>query len=565
VDRSPSITPLARLADLAQKLGRTTKRLELTGLVADCLWGLDPEEVPAAVRLILGQVFPEWDGRTLNLSWKAATIVVEELTAATPAQREAIFADAVDGGEAVATLFARHLRQQPQPPPLTILDVYHTFEQVAAASGRGSRARKAALLRGLLARATPAEASLIVKNLFGEMRHGVGEGVMLAAIAQAADVKLALVRRANMLWGDLGEVASVALVQGGPALAQASVRVFRPLKAMLAQTADDMAEVLERHQGRTALEYKLDGARVQIHKQGAEVRIFSRQLADVTASLPDVAAAVRAGLRAREAVVEGEVVAEDRAGRPLRPLPFQQLMRRFRRKHDVETVARQVPVQLYPFDLLYRDGVSLIDRRNVERWQALAEIAGEIETVRRLVTGDPTEGEAFLRAAYEAGHEGLVAKSLDSTYQPGVRGRGWLKLKHVETLDLVIVAADWGYGRRKGWLSNYHLAVGDDGGFSVVGKTFKGPTDAEFGALTERLLGLERARRGSTVFVKPQVVVEVAFNEVQQSPRYESGFALRFARIVRVREDKGPAQADTLVRVRTVYEQQFIYKGRIEE
>ncbi len=561
VDRSPSRTPLARLADLTQKLGRTTKRLELTQLVADCLRELDPGEVPAAVRLILGQVFPEWDGRTLNLSWKAAMAVVEELAAATPAQREAIFAEAVDGGEAVAALFARHRRQQPQPPPLTIIDVYHTLEQIAAASGRGSRARKVDLLRSLLARATPVETSLIVKNLFGEMRHGVGEGIVLAAIAQAADVKLALVRRANMLWGDLGEVAMVALGQGDAALAQASVRLFRPMKSMLAQTADDIAEVLERHQGRTALEYKLDGARVQIHKQGAEVRIFSRQLADVTASLPDVAASARAGLRAREAVVEGEVVAEDRAGRPL---AFQQLMRRFRRKHDVETVARQVPVRLYLFDLLYRDGVSLIDWPNAERWQALTGVAGEIETVHRLVTGDPAEGGAFLQAAREAGHEGLVAKSLDSTYQPGVRGRAWLKLKHVETLDLVIVAADWGYGRRKGWLSNYHLAVRDDGGFAAVGKTFKGPTDREFEALTERLLGLERARRGGTVLVQPQVVVEVAFNEVQQSSRYESGFALRFARIVRVRGDKSPAQADTLARLRTLYERQFIYKGRIE-
>jgi len=334
------------------------------------------------------------------------------------------------------------------------------------------------------------------------------------------------------------------------------------MKPMLAQTADDLAEVLARHQGRTALEYKLDGARVQIHKECAEVRVFSRQLADVTPSLPDVAAAVRAGLRARDAVVEGEVVAQDPAGRPL---PFQQLMRRFRRKHDVETIARQVPVRLYLFDLLYRDGVSLIDRPNAERWQALAEVAGEVETVRRLVTGDPAEGETFLQAAYEAGHEGLVAKSLDSTYQPGVRGRAWLKLKHVETLDLVIVAADWGYGRRKGWLSNYHLAVRDDGGFAVVGKTFKGPTDAEFQALTERLLGLERSRRGGTVFVQPQVVVEVAFNEVQHSPRYPSGLALRFARIVRVREDKGPAQADTLVRLQALYERQFTYKGRIEE
>jgi len=286
-----------------------------------------------------------------------------------------------------------------------------------------------------------------------------------------------------MLWGDLGEVALAALTEGEAALKQATVRLFRPLKPMLAQTAEDLAEAFERYQGRVALEYKLDGARVQTHKRGDEVKIYSRQLSDVTASLPDVVEEIRQGLKAHEAIVEGEAVAVDAQGRPL---PFQ--------------------------------------------------------------------------------HEGVMAKDLASRYTPGVRGKAWLKLKHVLTLDLVIVAAAWGYGRLHGWLSNYHLAARDEatGEYLEVGKTFKGPTDEEFQEMTQRLLALERSRRGGTVFVEPRVVVEVLFNELQESSQYKSGLALRFARIARIREDKSPVEADTIQTLRRLYERQFEYKGRRE-
>jgi len=380
-------TLFAELASLGEQLERITSRLELAGLLAKFLQKLDPAETPAGVRLIIGQVFPEWDGRALNLSWKAAMKVVGGLASPTDADRQAIFAEAEDTGEAVRMLLEQARSEPPQSPPLTILDVYRAFEEIATETGRGSRKRKEDLLRGLLLRATAVEAKYVVKNVLAEMRHGVGEGIMLEAIAQAAGVKPKLVRRANMLWGDLGEVALVAVTEGEAAFKQATVRLCRPLKPMLAQTANDLSEAFERYQSRVALEYKLDGARVQIHKRGAEVRIYSRQLSDVTASLPDVVGEIKAGLKAHEAIVEGEAVAVDAQGRPL---PFQHLMRRFRRVHDVAAMAREIPLQLHLFDLLYVDGQGLIDAACERRWQALEEIGGTLNLVPRLIPQDCT-------------------------------------------------------------------------------------------------------------------------------------------------------------------------------
>jgi DNA ligase-1 len=555
-------TPFARLAHLGEGLEGTSKRRELAALLADFLRGLSPDEIPPAVRLTIGQVFPEWDGRALNVSWKAVMAVVDGLTDPPSAVRDEVSAQAVDGGEVVRLLLERARRQPPSPPPLTILEVFHAFEEIAETAGRGSRARKEALLRGLLERATPVEAKYLAKIIYQEMRHGVSEGIMLDGIAKAAGVKTALVRRANQLWGDVGEVALVALTAEEAGLRKATVRPFRPVKPMLAQTASNLAEAFARYEGRVALEYKLDGARVQIHRRGDEVRIYSRRLADVTDSLPDVVAEVRGKLAAEEAILEGEAVAVDAQGRPL---PFQHLMRRFRRKHALASTVEEIPIQLHLFDLLYANGRSLVDASGEERWTALERAVGELNLVRRLIPKTIEEGEAFAEAAHRDGHEGVMAKDLGSVYAPGVRGKSWLKLKHVVSLDLVIVAADWGYGRRHGWLSNYHLAARDaaSGEYLVVGKTFKGLTDAEFRAMTERLLALERAREGGTVFVQPNVVVEVLFNEIQESNQYKSGLALRFARISRLREDKTPAIADTIQTLRRLYEQQFQYKGRL--
>jgi len=553
-------TTFAKLAHLGEQLEQTRSRLELAALLADFLRALAPEEIAVAVRMIIGQVFPEWDGRTLNVSWRQVEAVLAELTDASPAVQAEVAGQAVDGGEKVRLLLERARRRPPEAPPLTILEVFHIFEAMAQTAGRGSQARKEALVRELLGRMAAVEAKFVVKLIYQEMRHGVSEGIMLEGIAKAAGAKIGPVRRANQLWGDLGEVARVALLEGETALKQASLRLFQPLKPMLAQTSEDLGEVFQRYQGQVALEYKLDGARVQIHRQGERVQIYSRQLSDVTDSLPDVVERVRAGLAAQEAILDAEAVAVDAEGRPL---PFQHLMRRFRRKHDLAANVAEIPVEIYLFDLLHVDGQTLIDAPYQARWTALERAAGEIKLAPRLLPKSVEEAQAFAQAADEAGHEGVMAKDVESRYTPGVRGKTWLKLKHFISLDLVIVAADWGYGRRHGWLSNYHLAARDaeSGDYLVVGKTFKGLTDAEFDQMTRRLLALEQSRRGATVFVQPQVVVEVLFNEIQESRQYRSGLALRFARIFRLREDKAPGEADTLQMLRELYERQFQAKG----
>jgi DNA ligase-1 len=329
---------------------------------------------------------------------------------------------------------------------------------------------------------------------------------------------------------------------------------------MLAQVSEEFEGVFEAHGGRTALEFKYDGARIQVHRQGDLVRIWSRRLTEVTASLPEIVVIARRDLGADSVILDGEVVAIGEGGRPL---PFQELMRRFRRIHEIDAMAGEVPVALFLFDCLMLDGRSLIDEAYDQRWNALERLTGGRHLARRIIPSGVAEAQAFFADALAAGHEGVMAKALDSPYSPGSRGKRWFKVKLAETVDCVIVAADRGSGRRRGWLSNYHLAVADaDGGFAPVGKTFKGFTDEQFRSMTPRLDALRVAGDDYTVTVRPEVVVEVAYNEIQRSPQYSSGLALRFARITRIRDDKGPRQATTLAELRALYERQFASKSR---
>jgi DNA ligase-1 len=324
---------------------------------------------------------------------------------------------------------------------------------------------------------------------------------------------------------------------------------------MLAQTAESVSEGLAAFGGKAGVEEKLDGARVQLHRQGDSCRLYSRRLQDLTPSLPDVVAGIVGGLAAPAVILEGEVVPIDAAGRPL---PFQELMRRFRRLKDVERLIEEVPVRLELFDALQVGDEPLVDRPYGERWVALEDVRGTVPTVGRIVPQDGAEGEAFYARAIADGFEGAMVKGLDRPYTPGLRGSGWLKVKRATSVDLVIVAADRGYGRRHGWLSNYHLAARDEetGRLEPVGKTFKGLTDAEFRIMTERLTALAVSEEGPTVFVQPRIVVEVLFTDLQRSPTYRAGLALRFARIARIRDDKAPEDADTLQHLRTLYQRQ---------
>ena len=553
------------LADLLEKVEATKKRLEIIGMTADFLRRLDAEEVEPAVSMILGRAFPKWSQKTLDVSWATLSGILQRITGVDWDVFHEAFTSTGDIGAAVKAVFEKtNLKKQALllEKTLTITEVRRLLEAIAGTAGSGSREKKERLIATLLSQASPVEAKYLVKIFVGEMRTGLYEGLMDQAVAKAFDVSLATVQKASMALGDVGEVAAMAKTEGKTRLSQIGFQVFRPVKLMLAQTAESVEEALAEHGGRTAFEYKYDGARVQIHKRDDEVRVFSRRLTDVTQSLPEVVEALKANIEAGEAIVEGEVIAVDDKGYPI---PFQHLMRRFKRVHEVRNMAEKIPVRLYLFDVLFLDGESQISLPYVQRRKVLAENAGKIPLTKQLITDKKERAEKFLKKAMDAGHEGLIAKKLDSPYTPGTRGKRWFKIKPVlEPLDLVITAAEYGYGRRHGWLSDYYLAarVATTGEFLNVGKTFKGLTDAEMIEMTQRLKELAVRQERNRVVVLPKIVVEVAYNEIQKSPKYKCGMALRFARISRIREDKSPEDADTIGKVREIFERQFAKKGR---
>jgi DNA ligase-1 len=436
-------------------------------------------------------------------------------------------------------------------PAVELTEANAVLDRIASTSGKGSAERRRELLRDLLVRLTAEEQRFVAALLVGELRQGALEGLVVEGIARAAGVPSPRVRRAFMMSGDLAGVARALLAEGHEGLARFSVRLFQPLLPMLAGTAESEVEAME-ELGEARLEYKLDGARVQIHKSGGEVRIYSRRLNEVTPAVPELLETIRS-LAAREAILEGEAIALRPDGTPH---PFQTTMRRFGRRLDVERVRDTLPVTLFLFDLLQLDGEPLLDEPLRRRSAALAELVPASLLVPGLVTASVEEAGAFLRAALDRGHEGMMAKALDSPYEAGQRGRRWLKVKPVRTLDLVVLAAEWGHGRRHGWLSNLHLGARDGDGFVMLGKTFKGMTDEMLTWQTGRLQELETGRDRYTVYVRPELVVEVAFNDLQASPQYPGGLALRFARVKGYRPDKSPAEADTIDTLREIYRRQ---------
>jgi DNA ligase-1 len=436
-------------------------------------------------------------------------------------------------------------------PSVELAEVDAVLDRVAAATGKGSAETRRRLLGELLARLTAEEQRFLAALLVGELRQGALEGLVVEAVARAAGLPAAEVRRAFMLAGDLPGVARAVLAEGRGGLARFSVRLFQPLLPMLAGTAESAGAALA-ELGEAALEYKLDGARVQIHKGGDEVRVYSRRLNEVTLAVPELVEAVR-GLAAREAILEGEAIALRPDGTPH---PFQTTMRRFGRRLEVDQVRDTIPLTLFLFDLLQLDGEPLLDQPFRRRSAGLRELVPGALAIPQLVTESAEEASAFLRAALDRGHEGIMAKALDSPYEAGQRGRRWLKVKPVRTLDLVVLAAEWGHGRRRGRLSNLHLGARDGDRFVMLGKTFKGMTDEMLAWQTDRLQELAVAREGHVVHVRPELVVEVAFNDLQASPQYPGGLALRFARIKGYRPDKSPADADTMDTLREIYRRQ---------
>jgi DNA ligase-1 len=450
------------------------------------------------------------------------------------------------------------LKDVPQPasPPATLelIEVDASLRRIGALEGAGSQTARREEMHGLFERATASEQGFLRGLLTGEIRQGALDGVMAAAVGRTAEVPVGDVRRAAMLAGDLGTVAAAAIGSGGEALARFRLAPMTPVQPMLAQSADDVRIALERIHP-AAIEWKLDGARIQVHRLGDEVRVFTRNLADVTPRVPEIVEAIRR-VPLRSAVLDAEAIALRPDGRAH---PFGMTMSRFgsRSRRDLEQLHSEIPLRAFVFDVLHLDGDDLIDLPAAERSAALDEALPEELRVPRIVTGDVEEAERFVDDAMVRGHEGVMVKALDAPYEAGRRGASWLKVKRANTLDLVVLAAEWGHGRRQGWLSNLHLGARDPatGGFVMLGKTFKGMTDETLAWQTERLQQIETRRDGITVYVRPELVVEIAFDGLQRSPRYPGGLALRFARVKGYRPDKTAADADTIQTVRTIHEQ----------
>ena len=508
----------ARLVELVGRVRATSKKGEKVALIADLLRQTRGRET-ALLALYLTGTLPQ--GR-IGVGWKTLE-------------------PAMPSGPAVGA-------------PLTLERVDEALSSVAAETGPGSAERRLRSLRALLESTDEAGRRLLVELLLGEVRQGALEGLVIDAIALASGLAPADVRAAAMYSPGLGELAGAALQEGAAALGRFSLRLLSPVAPMLASPAGDAEEALERL-GEAAFEYKLDGARLQVHRAGDEVRVFTRQLQDVTGRVPEVVEWALA-LPVREAVVEGEALALRSDGRPR---PFQETMRRLGRSKDVEAARRAQPLSSFYFDALYVEGEGpLVALPYADRVERLRRLVAPEALLPRLVTRDPEEAERFFEQALAAGHEGLMAKSLVAPYSAGQRGFHWLKLKPAHTLDLVILAAEKGSGRRSRWLSNLHLGARDaeSGQFVMLGKTFKGLTDAMLEWQTEKLSALQVSTDGWTVHVRPELVAEIAFADVQESPRYPAGLALRFARVKRYRADKTAAEADTIQAVRAIFERQ---------
>jgi len=538
-------TFVARAADLEAETGDLATVELVTALFRDAGTAL-----PVVARFVQGRVFPAWSERTLDVGPKACYTAIARAAGpnVSPDDVEAALADLGDIG-AVAARYDFGGQQGLSSfggdgtDALTVAAVDEELSAVAAATGEGSQEEKIARLFGLFTRCDSAEARYLARLVLGEMRIGVGEGTVRDAIAAAFDVEEDAVERALQVSNDCGMVATVARDEGRSGLADVHLEVGRPVQAMLAQ-AGDIEDALTAWET-AAVETKFDGARVQLHYDGAEVRIFSRNTQDVTAALPEIVDHAATTL-SEPAIVDGEVVAVDDAGSPR---PFQEVLRRFRRKHDVAAVREEVGVELHAFDCLHAGGEDLLDAPLVDRHDRVTALLPTAATDLTL-SADPDEIAELEAAAVAGGHEGIILKDPESAYTPGRRGRNWLKRKPaVDTLDLVVVGAEWGEGRRANLLGTFLLGAKDGADFVTVGKVATGLTDDQLEELTDRLEPQIRGEDGQTVDLVPRTVIEVGYEEIQSSPTYSSGYALRFPRFVTVREDKDPGDADSLDRI----------------
>jgi DNA ligase 1 len=546
------MTSFLKFAELCQKVEGTSGSLEKIDLVAAFLKELEDRELAVASNFVMGTVFPDSE----TVLGVGPSILYEALARACGCTSDQIQETLRATGDPGLVAYAVAEKRRPlnlaafgRTDALTITDVFERFVSISRVSGKRSQEAKVKNLQFLFGEASPLEARYIARLAMEDLRIGVGEGVARDAIAKAFAQPAELVERGYNLTNDIGFVAQHAKHD---TLSSLNVTINHPIKMMLAQLMDTIPSALQ-EMGNAAIEWKFDGARVQIHKEGEKVRIYSRRMENVTSSLPEISKATIKQVKAKSAILDGEAVATGDDGRPR---PFQDILKRFRRKYDVEKLAAQIPLHLHLFDLIYLDGNSLIDLPLSERRQFLASIADPEIVASQVLTDNPEEAERIYNDALAAGHEGIMIKNPASVYAPGKRGKNWLKIKPVmETLDLVVIGATWGEGRRANFLGSYRLACADpdSGKLLDIGWVATGLTDEVLSELTETFKDLILVQKGMEVELKPAVIFEVAYEEIQKSTNYSSGFALRFPRLVAVRDDKSIEDADTLERVISIY------------
>ena len=533
---------------ICDRLEGISGRLEMIDVVAGMLPSLDDTELPLFVRFVMGRIFPDWSPLKLGIG---PNLLYEAIASVAGVKKEAVV-DAVnrtgDPGKATEELLAVKTQMSFFTESFTLSDVYHEFEQMAQEEGKRSQRGKIGSVRKLLANAEPREGRYLARLLMGELRIGIGEGNVRDAIAKAFGVPATDVEHAFQANNDLGETAVLAR-KGPEALRSVEIGIFRPVRLMLAQQGT-LGEMVADH-GAVAAEFKYDGSRFQFHRKGEKVMVYSRKLEEVTNALPDV---IRALLPAtsHDVILDGEAVAEKDG----RPMPFQFVLRRFRRKYDVESKAGEIRLVPYVFDILFRDGQTLIDLPYTERRKILEETLSD-HVAPHVVSGEVKELEAFYQRALDAGHEGIMVKALQSPYSPGVRGRMWAKIKpEVDTLDLAVIGAEWGEGRRATLFGSFLLAAGDSGELVPVAKVATGISDEMLAGLFEIFREKVISREGKEVRFEPGEVFEVGYSEIQASPNYPGGFTLRFPRFIRLRDDKGIGEIDTLDTIRYRYRRQ---------
>ncbi len=543
------MTRFSSFAELCERISGASGSLEKTDILASFLSQLEAADLRIVANFVMGVVIP---GTELGVG---PSLLYESISRATALPQEAINELLRSTGDPGLVAYNAVEKRKPLTlaafsgsDALEIADVHRRFLAIARSSGKGSHEIRVKNLQYLFSEASPLEAKYIARLAMEDMRIGVGEGLVRDAIAKAFGASKEDVERAYNLTNDLGLVAECTKLGR---LKELDVCINRPIKMMLAQIGESIqASIAE---GATAVEWKFDGARVQIHKDGTKVRIFSRRLEDVTSSLPEIRKMVVEHVKAESAILDGEAVAIGDDGRPL---PFQEILKRFRRKYGVARTAESIPLVLNLFDIIYIDGRSLIDRPLIERRRVLVEVADPEIVAEQVVTADVSRVEEIYREALAAGHEGVMLKNPQSPYSPGKRGKHWLKIKPLlESLDLVVIGARWGEGKRAKLLGSYRLACIDTetGELKDVGWVATGLTDEMLAELTELFRDLIVKENGMEVEVHPQVVFEVGYEEIQRSPNYASGYALRFPRLIAVRDDKSPSEADTLERISEIY------------